>query len=414
MPPDSGVHTKTDGEGRFELELESRFPQFGERMILALSDVGMGLARVQDTHDRPFTGELEIPIERGGEITVRVLDAQGNPLPDVPVMASPTFLPFQHPYQRPHPIPDFQAAEASESLFFGRTDGRGEVQLAGLILESERSNEPARSGRYRIWLQTVERGLMSRRVILADRPQLLDVVVRAPGLDVSGIVKAANGDLIANARIVLNEWEARTDRNGRYALKDLPITKSYVEAEATVEGFHSRKSGMYISDDTREIELDFRLSPLTTLLGRFVTADGEAIPGLSATLEGPEGDLEIQASELGEFTVEDTSRGPWELSRVHINGYYWNHSQYVLGGTGEAGEFVLHRRRMGQVDVAGTVTSLESGEPLATNRLAIYAQDSSNAALKVDRFPGGFRAQGLYPGRWVRVTRPESHRDQWT
>ncbi|MCC5876086.1 MAG: sigma-70 family RNA polymerase sigma factor [Candidatus Sumerlaeia bacterium] len=324
----------TDAEGRFRVEVEGDATHHHlivvhrEYKVFELADVPMG------TVEEP--GWVDVQLEPGGIVTGRVVDPEGDPVPDVRIMV---------------PDSDTMRIRMSDAIEW-KTDelGRFEVGTLGkesmvLVFSKEGYNGNRREGinagdHLDIVMEPVEESndiVFRGKVVDKETGDTVREFTVSHALSVlrefEGGMSSMSGSPISQS-FSTDDGEFTLDikRGNRTTRSGDPSEKITVSVMMTVQsqGYRQKRMERFdIADDESEVERTIELSSRSTLQGRVVDAtDGAGIPGAVVKSVGREdrhvivrpgavsGDT--TTDESGHFEIQVS--GPEDI-RVHAEGY---------------------------------------------------------------------------------------------
>lgn len=366
----------TDAEGRFEIgDLNPG--------ILALSAEAEGWvpASLSDRTLRP--GEslegLELRLDRGVSLAVRVVDADDLPVEGASVMA-------------------YRESGSRDMLghAFTESDGRGTL-------------EAVPTGRLRIGARHGEAG-EGQTSTLVEAGVENEVLVRLEaGTEISGQVIGGDGLPVAGARVWIGRGalaqptsESSTDADGRFVLREVQGGKQNLYAEKGDVGRTQRE--IEVGEEPLH-ELLLQLEPTVDLVGELLGLDFDEVAAAEVLVLGGGEARRGTVKHDGSYRVEDLAPGSWQVIG-EAGGRNASARAEVEAGMGE------HRLDLdfgqGSESLEGWVTL--DGQPLEGAAVRLRTEDRAHGA--VTDYRGAFLLEGLVPGSaTLEVSHRGAHRE---
>lgn len=392
--PDSlpAAHVRpTDEAGRARFE-----PIPAEWWVVRVRKDGYGLVGASfPVPPAPATGEATVALAPACSLSGRVVDADGAPAPDVPVVAAP---------------PEHAPGTEDGSAIRTRTDASGRFRLTDLAPGTWKIRVPARP-----------RPRVERTVRLPGVETLDLVLPRVARAVVTGTVTDAETDRpLAGVAVNVGADRTVTDPDGRYRLE---CAAGAVRVDFDVEGYAREQSRETLAADS-VTERDVALSPGGTITGRVLGPDGPVVgvPVATAPVDMRNGwgrMLGHGTDADGRFTVTGLASGEYAVV-VATRDLYTPGAPVALFQAATAdpacrvvvaeGQRVEHDVRVAAgLPLHGVVVD-EDGKPVAGGR--VQAASAFAGLLRDERIvttgtDGRFRLDGLPPGEATLFVRKE-------
>lgn len=385
-------------DGRFEVDRHVLARR--SVALVAVHDHGYGHTRFVPSDDAE-TLEVTIPLHDAGQITVRVTDPNGQPIPDQWVSVVPSFEPFSANAQstRPPMIPGVTARRGSlvapgPLTLWGKTDSSGNVEFSGLPLELS-SPDSRPSGRYTAWAYSERPARLGHVVTPEPQVVVLEIGSRR-WVSVSGRVVDDDGFPISGANVRAGSTSTTSDANGRYSI-EAPVDKSgYVRVDASHDGYLDRM-GRERAVEAEEVTVDVELRLEVQIEGVVTDDHGKPLPGFPLNVRGGGRVMSSRTNDEGRFLIERLHRTEYTIDSRHPD-WIWVGPEAVLGGTLDVhGRVEPVPERTAQL--IGTVVD-HTGAPILIDRASLLHENGKRGP-NVSRSLGRIEADGLYAGRWT-------------
>ncbi len=383
----SDQEAQTDADGRFRIADLRR----GARVELAVSHPDYGSAEVAEV-EVPPAEPLLIELRPLGGLEVRVVDADGTPLPGASVGSY-----SEHRVS----LGGSQSGGTASFARYGETDGEGRLLV--------------RFGAGPVNLLVGKPGYEERRLpaveVPGGRTAQLEVVLR-PAASATLVGRVADdrgrplpGFQVQAERVVADggdgwpgamSWRepATTDAEGSYRVDGLAAGEYAVRAQGP--GQRSAEGRVALSTGTRR--LDLVVASGTQVSGRVL--DGAGLPVARATAQlagdGGPGRWATTAGD-GSFLLEAVPDGSYRLT-ARAAGFAEEEALPVeVAGAPVTGLEVRLRRAAGRV--TGRLLGLEP-EEIAAARVHAAAAESRRGVPGEVSADGSYRIEGLAAGEW--------------
>ncbi|HWO26411.1 MAG TPA: carboxypeptidase regulatory-like domain-containing protein [Kofleriaceae bacterium] len=221
----------------------------------------------------------------------------------------------------------------------------------------------------------------------------IDVVLRAGGAEVTGVITDVTGGPIAQARVEVDSARTETDAAGRYSLW---VEPGSVWVSASASGYASASR-----HGSAPGTLSLALVPESTLSGIVVDTAGAPVAGALVFAEptGPNGATppsEVSTVD-GRFSIMGATPGTYEVTAWSTRGYgRTDRTTYVGFGAHVSGVTVtLHRA----FTITGTV--MAEARPCVHAELWVESDHDRDRGFPVHAGAGGVRTiMGLLPGNY--------------
>lgn len=386
-------------DGRFEVDRHV----LSRRSIalLAVHDRGYGHTRFVPSDDAE-TLEVAVPLHDAGQITVRVTDPDGQPIPDQWVSVVPSFEPFSANAQsiRPPMIPGVTDPGRGSLIapgpftLWGKTDSSGDVEFSDLPLELS-SPDSRPSGRYTAWAYSKRPARLG--YVVTPEPQVVVLEIGSRRwVSVSGRVLDDDGVPISGAKVRAGSTSTTSDANGHYSV-EAPVDESgYVRVDASHDGYLDRM-GRERAVDTEEVTIDVELRLEVQIEGVVTDEHGTPLPGLPLEVRGGGRVMSSKTDEEGRFLIDRVYRTEYTIDSRHPD-WIWVGPESVFGGTLDVhGRVQPVPERTAQL--IGTVVD-HTGAPILLDRASLRHENGKHGP-HISRSTGRIEADGLYAGRWT-------------
>lgn len=332
-------------------------------------------------------------LQRGASIIGRVLDPDGNPVPDCPIRL---FVTWNERYDGRNAWED--QATAGRGII---TDEWGQFEIAGIETRSWAWYvvRTAMEGVPDAWSRTVKiRGVDDRAT--AD-------IRLGYGTSLVGVVTDEDENPIGGARVQVTPegyWSSRgnqaivtgTDEYGQFEVAGLTEGRYTVMIDA--RGYsRGWKGGIRIRDGIAPADLTFTLVAGQPLAGVVRDKQGEPLAGVRVDAWARGGHGHAMTDSNGVFVMESVPKGPWRM-RATLEGYAtWNKNDVSLESDG--GEDGIEISLAEQAVVFGQIVEASTGEPVRGFRLTFSKEDTERRRRRtvynrhVNDRDGRFRVQ---------------------
>jgi hypothetical protein len=374
-----GSHATMDFLGR-TTDADGKFRASGLRPgPLTLDIVAKGYSPrrtegIQIPEDKDLE-DLKLVLSRGSVLDVQVLTAEGEPVGDAWVYATPE-----------------SREERQTPMFMGglgrdRTDSAGRCKLT--LFEA---------GAYRV--EAHGSGLSTWARVVAG-PGITPVELRFPaGVEVSGRVIGEDGSGIAGASVLLEEGigggrGGSTGPDGTFVLAT--VTDGAYRLKATWKELTSASLDFTVAGNPvrgLELRLDQEAEPLATLTGRVLGLAPEEMARVRVDASSAKGvDFHSGSTNAeGTYRIEKLEPGEWSLRAFTRSGRQASGTLQIPAGAREATLDLEFRKGF---TLAGRV--LLDGKPLPGADVAAWDKERSIASART-AYDGSFTLRGLEAG----------------
>src|SRR6185295_18496733 len=364
----------TDADGRFRV---AGLPAGSIDLEISAEGYETGrLEAFQIPEGKDLEG-LEISLRRGAVLEVLVLDARGEPVPEITVTAEP---------EKPPNLASFRFWTPSVE----QTDYRGRCRL------NVKGHEA-----YRV---TADRGPRSATVRLVPGPGSTSVELRLPaGVEISGRVLGGDGEVDEAVSVHLQGAEGRNAvvpalADGSFLFSDIPDGDYRLRAQSRLsrvsDSLELRIAGQPVLD--MELRLDHE-GERATLSGRVLGLSPEELRRVSVTAfsssEGQSYSARVDAE--GEYRLAGLDPGEWTVqARVTLSRLARGTVQIEPGARAATLDLEFQE---GGLTLSGHV--FVDGAPLVGAMVGVEKQGGANmGSLGQTAWDGGFSLGGLEPG----------------
>ncbi len=356
--------TSTDADGYYRIE---ELPP-GPHTLEARAN---GYRRaVRDVEATVETRGVDFQLDRGLEVSGRVVDETGSPVPDAGVDLS----------GRPGPP---QSAVS---------DGDGSFRLSGV-----------EDGTYRLTAGKKEYGTAEKDLTVADAP-VSEIELRLSPAREGAIVGQLTGlefSQLAHARVWADSGNGfgAVDAEGSYRIDHLAPGDHKVLATVPDTPLHA-EGKVTLADGATEARLDLHFGGGHTLTG-VVLRNGEPCPGASLVLSNSEHVLRAATDLQGELRFEGVEDGGYELRAGTASGV-WHREDLTVSGDQTI------RVEMHTASLSGRVVDATDSSPVSGARISLQGAEAFGFSLvnATSDARGVFQLAEVGEGSWtVQATR---------
>jgi protocatechuate 3,4-dioxygenase beta subunit len=360
----------TDAEGRFQAPEFS--PDLGDLVARAPGYLEGRIPRAQIPADREVT-DLKIVLERGSVLDVRVVGAEGEPIPGVWVGVSPQRAPGEP-----------QISSFPEAPRVTNAEGRSRASVT--------------PGVYEVYAIVKGRTIREKAVVGAGTTS---VELRLPaGTEIAGRVVREDGTGVSEALVHLvdaggSSSDLQTEADGSFSFGAASDGSYRLTAQEIESGMFGRSSSplevAVAGQPVRGLELRLsRKSEGARLTGRLLRFPPDEIPRVQILAFGEGGTHKGAVDPSGSYSVEGLPPGSWTVQATLPSGREAKGRVQVRPGDSE---LTLDLDLSPGVTISGHV--LVDGVPLAG--AAVQSLNTLDRESRQDRtaYDGSFTLQGV-------------------
>jgi protocatechuate 3,4-dioxygenase beta subunit len=369
----------SDADGRFQV---TGFPPGPLSLVVSAEGyVPRQIEGLQIPGDRE-PEELQITLQRAITLEVRVLNAEGEPVPDARVFAQPVAQGMRVEEDR---LPPFFLSPHFARQGSDRTDVAGRCRLT-----------VPKPGSY--WVSASRQGPAVRTQVTA-RPGSNAVEIRLPaGAEVSGRVVDENGAAIPRAHVRLQQSQELQQRtwsgaDGAFVFAEMPDGE--YRLTAILEGLASEELAVTVAGRPvrgLELRLDRQRSG-ATLSGHILGLSPEEVSGLRVeAFRTGEFPLSTRANREGAYRFEKLSQGEWRIQTHTFDGRSAQETVEIPPGVPT---MELNLEFQAGLTLTGRV--LVDGVPLSEAGIAVHSKETFRSGTQT-AYDGTFRLRNVSSG----------------
>lgn len=291
---------RCDEAGQYELPWRVA-PGYRREWLVGVTDTGIGWRELQPSRRDTTNESFDIVLLPFATLQIRVVDAQGQPLPGANARMLPACEPLSSPYDFAReqlgmqPLPPFLLgiANADGRLVLTPPIGRDGAQ-AGVRVPGGRSTLHVSCAGRRDWRQQID-------LQAGESRELTVRLVTGTRASVHGVVRDEQGAPIAGAAVRAGQTAAVAGHDGSYRCEDVDVLTGEVAVQVSARGFVAGGVMLACREEGTSFEANVTLAAAWRFRGVVQDQDGAPVVGAFVSVGNS---VNTQTDAEGRFDLE--------------------------------------------------------------------------------------------------------------